>query len=158
MSDLSTPKRQKFQTREFLLRSEIQVATLLALIPHLPLDADHPLSVRIGEQVKVRGLDANARMWAGPLTDIAAQAWVAGRQYSAEVWHHQFKTGFLPEEYDPELTKEGYRKWDYTPAGDRVLVGSTTQLTKRGFAQYLEQVEAFGAGLGVMFSAPKGRE
>jgi hypothetical protein len=31
------------------------------------------------------------------------------------------------------------------PSGERVLIGSTTQLTVRGFAQYLTRVEAYGA-------------
>lgn len=150
--------RQRFKTREFLLNSDTPVATLLSLIPHLPVDPKHPLAVRIGEPVKVRGLDANARMWVGPLADIAAQAWVSGRQYSAEVWHEHLKRMYLPEEFDPELTKDGYQKWDYTPSGERVLIGSTTQLTKRGFAEYLQQVEAFGGSLGVLFNAPKGRD
>jgi hypothetical protein len=34
-----------------------------------------------------------------------------------------------------------------------MLVGSTTQLTKPGFALYLTQVEAFGGNMGVEFSA-----
>lgn len=148
----ATKPRAKFATRQFFLRSDTQTATLLALVPHLPLDQDNPLEVIIREKAKVRGMDQNALMWVGPLAEIAAQAWVAGRQYSAEVWHEQFKREYLPEEFDEELTKEGYRKWDYTPAGDRVLIGSTTQLTKKGFSQYLTQVEAFGAGLGVQFS------
>lgn len=145
--------RPKFQTRQILLRSVQQRGILMALIPNLPLDEENPLEVLIREPVKARGLDQNALMWVGPLADIAAQAWVDGRQYSAEVWHEHFKRLYLPEEFDQELTKDGYRKWDYTPAGDRVLIGSTTQLTKRGFALYLQQVEAEGAGMGVMFGA-----
>lgn len=143
--------RPKFQTREILLRTEQQRTILLALVENLPLDADKPLQVLVREQVKARGMDQNALMWVGPLADIAAQAWVAGRQYSAEVWHEKFKRDYLPEEYDEDLTKEGYRKWDIDPDGNRVLIGSTTQLTKRGFAEYLTQVEAFGASLGVQF-------
>ena len=143
--------RQKFPTRQILLRSVQQRGILMALIPHLPMDEDSPLEILIREPVKARGMDQNALMWVGPLADIADQAWVAGRQYSAEVWHEQFKRSYLPEEFDEELTKEGYRKWDITPNGDRVLIGSTTQLTKKGFSQYLTQVEAAGAGLGVQF-------
>ena len=62
------------------------------------------------------------------------------------------KSDFLPEEFEEGITKEGYRKWDYTSSGDRFLVGSTTDLTVKGFAIYLQQVEAFGANLGVMFN------
>lgn len=150
--------RPKFQQRKILLKTELQRETALALLRNLPLDPVRPLEVVVREEVKARKLDQNAAMWAGPLRDIAEQAWVNGRQYSAEVWHESYKLEFLPEEFDEELCKEGYRKWDYTPKGDRVLVGSTTQLTVRGFAQYLEQVIADGASRGVMFSERPGRE
>lgn len=155
MSDLSTPKRQKFQTREFLLRSDIQVATLLALIPHLPLDADHPLSVRIGEQIKVRGLDQNGYYFMR-IGEIAEQAWIDGKQFSKEAWHEYAKKNIMPEEI---ITKDGEvrSKWEPTPDGDMSVI-STTRLEKGCFAEYTTAVEAFGAGLGVMFSAPKGRE
>jgi len=145
--------RQKFPTRQIMLRTVQQRGIVMALLPNLPLDEANPIEVIIREPVKARGMDQNALMWVGPLADIAAQAWVDGRQFSADVWHEHFKREYLPEEFDPELTKEGYRKWDYTPAGERVLVGSTTQLTKRGFSQYLEQIEADGAGMGVQFGA-----
>lgn len=131
-----------------------QVDRIKQLADNLPINAD--LECVFRKIQKVRGLDANARMWAGPLKDIATQAWVNGRQFSAEVWHEHFKREYLPEDDDPEwhgLVKDGYRKWDYTPAGARVLVGSTSQLTKKGFARYLQQIEADGANMGVMFSA-----
>lgn len=151
-------KRPKFATRKFRLLAELQLSTLLALLPNLPLDSDHPLEVVIREEVKVRGLDQNARMWVGPLADIAEQAWVGGRQYSAEVWHEQFKRDYLPEDDDPNLAElvkdpDTWKKWDYMPNGDRVLVGSTTELSKKGFSIYLTQVEACGAGVGVQFGA-----
>ena len=136
-----------FETRRIVLAAEEQRACAMALLSNVPLG----LEVLIRKPVKVRGMDQNALMWVGPLADIAAQAWVAGRQYGAETWHEQFKREYLPEEFDEELTKEGYRKWDWTPSGTRVLIGSTTQLTKRGFSLYLQEVEAFGAGLGVQF-------
>lgn len=146
-------ERSKFQERKLYLVSDIQRETILNLVRNLPADSVRPLEIVVREKTKTRGLDANARMWVGPLRDIAEQAWVGGRSYTAEVWHEHFKKEFLPEEFDAELTKEGYSKWDYTPGGDRVLVGSTTQLTVKGFAQYMTQVEAFGANLGVEFSA-----
>jgi len=150
--------RPKFQQRKIRLIAEAQRDTAINLLRNLPLDPVRPLEVVVREEVKARKLDQNAAMWAGPLRDIAEQAWVNGRQYSAEVWHESYKREFLPEEYDEGLCKEGYRKWDYTPKGDRVLIGSTTQLTVRGFAQYLEQVIADGASRGVMFTERPGRE
>ena len=145
--------RQKFDTRTILLRAPMQRDALLALVANLPLDADKPLQVVVREEVKARKPDQNALMWSGPLKDIAQQAWVLGRQYSDVVWHEHFKTLFLPDDFDPELCKEGYRKLDVTPTGKQVLVGSTTELTVKGFALYLEQVYAEGANMGVEFSA-----
>lgn len=145
--------RSKFQARKILLRAEMQRDAAIALLRNLPLDASKPLELVVREEVKARKPDQNALMWAGPLKDIAQQAWVDGRQYRDVVWHEHFKEMFLPDEFDADLCKEGYRKYDFTPAGKRVLVGSTTELTVKGFSQYLEQVYAFGANLGVQFHA-----
>jgi hypothetical protein len=96
-------------------------------------------------------------MWVGPLADIAEQGYLKGRTYIAEIWHEYFKRKYLPEQFDPAKCMDGYRKWDYDPDGERLIVGSTTKLTKAGFAEYLTQVEAFGANLGVRFTeSPRG--
>ena len=145
--------RDKFLPRSILLIGKTQKETAIQAIRNAPIDPTMPLEFLIREQVKGRKLDQNALMWAGPLKDIAEQAWVDGRRFSADVWHEYFKAEYLPEEHDPELTKEGYAKWGIDPAGKRVLVGSTTQLTRKGFSEYLEQVHAHGASLGVMFHA-----
>jgi NinB protein len=146
-------KRQPFTTRKIRLVGETQRATLHALIDNLPLDDQKPLEAVIQEEKKARKPDQNSLMWVGPLADIAEQGYVNGRTYTTAVWHEHFKAEYLPEEFDQELCKDGYRKYDYTPTGERVLVGSTTQLTIKGFALYLQQIEAFGANLGVMFHA-----
>jgi hypothetical protein len=143
-----------FQQRIIKLIGQLQRDTAIAMVTNLPLNANIELVAR--ETPKVRGLDANGLMWAGTLKDIASQAWLNNRQFTAEIWHYFFKTEYLPEDDEPYLfelvTKpENYKKWDYNPKGERVLVGSTTELTKYGFSQYLEQVHAFGANLGVMF-------
>lgn len=143
--------RPLYQTRTILLRAQAQKDLVHAAISNAPLDDEKPLEILIREQVKGRKPDQNSAMWAGLLRDIAEQAWVGGRQYRAEVWHEHYKALYLPEEFDPDLCKEGYQKWDVTPRGDRVLIGSTTQLTVKGFAQYLTQVEADGSGMGVEF-------
>lgn len=151
--------RQPFTERKIVLLGDLQLTTALALLPNLPLDANYPLEVVVRERQKARGLDANARMWVGPLKDIAEQAWVSGRQFSAMIWHEHFKEQFLPDDGAPEALPEhghvkyGYRKWDFKLDGTRILVGSTTELTKRGFALYMTELEAFGANLGVQFSA-----
>lgn len=145
--------REKFTTRTIRLIGEQQLNTAMALLSNLPIDTKKPLELVIREEVKPRKLDQNALMWVGPLKDISEQAYVNGRTFSDVVWHEHFKEEFLPESFDAELTKEGYKKYEFTPSGKRVLVGSTTQLTVKGFALYLQQVEAFGANLGVMFHA-----
>lgn len=144
-------KRDKYQTRQAFLGNEMNREAAILIIKNAPLDPLQPLEVLVREQVKKRSLDANSAFWAGPMKDIAEQAWVQGRKFSAEVWAEYFKKEYLPEEFDPELCLEGYRKWDIGLDGERILVGSTTKLTKKGFAIYREQVTAYGAGLGVMF-------
>lgn len=140
-----------FQKRVIYLRSSQQVETLLKLLPNLPLDADKPLQVTIEEYRPGRKLSQQALLFAGPMTDISMQAWFDGRQYSVEVLHEFCKRQFLPEEFDPELCKDGFLKWDIDPLGNRILVGSTTMLTVKGYSRYLDQVHAFGGNLGVLF-------
>ena len=151
-------KREKIPTRTILLVGSMQRDTAKLVIDQMPIDMAHPIEVVIREQVKPRKLSQNAVMWAGPLADIAEQAYINGRRYSAEVWHEFLKREYLPEEFDTLLCKEGYRKWAMAPDGERVLTGSTGMLTVSGFAQYLTQVEAHGASLGVMFHAMRGDE
>lgn len=151
--------RQKFEPRKLLLRGQEQVDRAIALLRTVPLDDKKPLEVLVREEVKARKPDQNSLMWAGPLKDIAEQAWIDGKQHSAAVWHEYFKQQFLPDFYDSEFCKdEKYQKWAEGPGGDQVLVGSSTDLTIKGFAQYLEQIHAFGASLGVEFheAPPRG--
>lgn len=151
--------RQAFKERKLYLVSQVQRDTLLALIPTLPLDSAKPLEVVIREKQRVRKLDQNALYHAGPLKDIEESAWIDGKQFSAASYHEFFKRSFLLEDTAPEAdpmngyVKDGYRKYEQTIDGGQHLVGSTTQLTVRGFSDFLEQVYAFGSSLGVQFSA-----
>lgn len=144
-----------FARRRFEMRSEQARESLLALVRNLPLDDKRPLQVTVEEYRPVRKMSQQALLFAGPMTDIAEQAFLEGRRYSVEVWHSYLKRQFLPEVFDPELCKDGYTKWEIDPMGERVLVGSTTQLTVKGYSEYLEQVFAFGGSLGVTFSTVK---
>lgn len=146
-------KREKYPTRSIRLVGDQQREMAARILSNAPIDGSRPLEFVLREEVKARKPDQNSLMWSGPLKDIAEQAYVGGRTYIAEVWHEHFKDLYLPEEFDEQYTKVGYQKWTTTPAGKRVLIGSTTQLTVKGFAIYLEQVLAFGAGLGVMYHA-----
>jgi hypothetical protein len=134
------------------LIGKLQADTAIIAIQNAPIDIEWPLEVIIREEQKSRSLSANALMWAGPLNDIATQAWVNGKQYSALIWHEYFKEKFLPDFPDPKQVKEGYMKYEETPDGRRVLTGSTNKLTKHGFSLYIEQIYAYGAELGVRFS------
>lgn len=147
-----------YPPRTIKLDSQQRKELAIAAINNCPLDQN--LEVVIREQVKARTLDQNAAMFAGVLRDMENQLWVEGRTFSAEVWHEWAKAEYLPDEnvepYIHELVKnpDTYRKWDINPRGERVLVGSTTQLTKYGFVQYHTQLEAYATSNGVLLSAP----
>ena len=144
--------RADYLPKVISLVGKLQADTAITAIQNAPIDLERPIEVIIREEQKGRSLSANALMWAGPLNDIANQAWVHGRQYSALIWHEYFKEKFLPDFPDPKQVKEGYRKYEETPDGRRVLIGSTNKLTKYGFNLYIENIYAYGADLGVRFS------
>jgi hypothetical protein len=144
--------RTDYLPKVIRLVGKLQADTAISAIQNAPIDIERPLEDIIREEQKVRSLSANALMWAGPLNDIATQAWVHGRQYSALIWHEYFKEKFLPDFPDPKQVKEGYMKYEETPDGRRVLTGSTNKLTKYGFSLYIENIYAYGAELGVKFS------
>ena len=144
--------RTEYLTKTIRLIGKLQIDTAINAIQNAPIDSDKPLEVIIREEQKGRSLSANALMWAGPLNDIASQAWVHGKQYSALIWHEYFKEKFLPDFPDLTQVKEGYRKYEETPDGKRILIGSTQKLTKHGFSLYMEQIYAYGAELGVRFT------
>lgn len=144
----------RYQTRTIRLDTPDRKRLFIAAVESAPGFVEGV----IREPVKARKPDQNALMWVGPLKDLAEQAWVDGREYRPEMWHEYMKREHLPEDDDPDLARlvkspETWQKWGITPGGDRVLAGSTTDLTVYGMSQYLEQIYAFGAGLGVMFSA-----
>jgi hypothetical protein len=80
----------------------------------------------------------NRRYWGrGVLAQIAEQATVKGRLYSAEVWHEQFKRQFIGFEELPN---------------GQIVGKSSADLTTEEFSNFCAQVEAFAASeLGVTF-------
>jgi hypothetical protein len=80
----------------------------------------------------------NRRYWGGGvLAQIAAQAAVNGRMYSAESWHEHFKRQFIGV--------------DELPSG-QVIGKSSKDLTTKEFCKFCEQVEAYAVtDLGVVF-------
>lgn len=80
----------------------------------------------------------NRRYWGqGVLAQVAAQAVVGGKLYSAEVWHEQMKRQFIG--------------FDELPNG-QIIGKSSTGLTTAEFCDFCTQVEAYAATeLGVRF-------
>lgn len=80
----------------------------------------------------------NRRYWGkGVLSQIAEQAVVNGKQFSAEVWHEHFKRKFIGVEELPDGSVRGK---------------SSTKLTTVQFSEFCAQVEAYAATeLGVTF-------
>lgn len=92
------------------------------------------LTVSLRKRTKAQ----NRRYWGnGVLKQIADQAAVNGRLYSAETWHEQFKRQFIGV---IEL-----------PSGE-VIGKSSADLTTAEFCEFCDQVEAYAAtNLGVTF-------
>lgn len=88
--------------------------------------------------LKKRTPEQNRRYWGrGVLAQIAEQATVNGKLYSAEVWHEQFKRMFIG--------------FDELPNG-QIIGKSSTGLTTAEFCDFCTQVEAYAATeLGVRF-------
>lgn len=152
--------RAPFGARPFLLSSPDVVARVIAVLGHVPVDPLRPLQVLIREHKIQRNNGQNDYYWMR-VTEIAEQAWIGGRQFSPAILHEYFKANLLPDDEpkpDPAYVRDGYRKYEYAPDGERVLVASTTMLTVAGFADFVTRVEAWGASLGVEFSVdPRGQ-
>ena len=95
-------------------------------------------TLTITAKLKKRTPAQNRRYWGrGVLAQVAEQATVDGRLYSAETWHECFKRQFIGVE---EL-----------PNGE-VIGKSSTGLTTAEFCDFCTQVEAYAAQeLGVRF-------
>jgi NinB protein len=89
-------------------------------------------------KLRTRTSQQNRRYWgAGVLAQVAEQAMVNGRLYSAEIWHEQFKRMFLG--------------FDELPNGE-VIAKSSKGLTTVEFCLFCVQVESYAATeLGVTF-------
>jgi hypothetical protein len=131
--------------RTFILANDLVRQNAITVLSNLPVDGS--MQVVIGPKKKARTPDQNSLMWAGPLKDIAEQAWLDGKQYTDLVWHEYFKREFLPEDdcvdIDRRVTKTWKGKWGFDPVGRKILIGSTTQLSAFGMGEYMTELEAF---------------
>lgn len=148
-------KRNPIAKMTFLIRSDQQKELLSNKINNLPIDYDHPVQVVISEQTKARGLDQNGLMWKR-IGEISSQGWINKRQYGKECWHKYLKDNEMPEEVE---LKDGTicSKWVEQIDGSMSVI-STTRLSARCFSEYITIIEAFGSGIGVMFSANQREE
>jgi hypothetical protein len=88
----------------------------------------YPMVVHLSTEAATRSQEQNRRYWA-LLEDIAASAWVDGKQFDKDCWHEEFRQRFLPR-------IDG-------PSGSYPI--STTSLTVKAFAHYMEDVSSFAA-------------
>lgn len=90
-----------------------------------------------------RNLEQNARLWA-MLTEVSRQVEWYGKKLSPEDWKHVFSSSLRQLAVVPNLTGTGF-----------VALGqSTSQMTKREFAELIDLIDAFGAERGVEFNEP----
>ena len=143
-------KRNPIAKMTFLIRSDKQKEVLASKIANLPVDSESPIQIVISEEVKKRSIDSNALMWKR-IGEISSQGWINKRQYHKDCWHKYLKDNEMPEEVE---LKDGTicSKWVEQIDGSMETI-STTELSARFFSKYITIIEAFGAGLGVLFSA-----
>lgn len=125
--------------RTFVLRSDQQAQGLWAFLKanwRAFADRGVPLAITVTEHKSKRSIEQNKRYWA-LLNELAAAAWVGGRQFNAEAWHEYFKRKFI-----------GYEE---LPGGETAGISSTT-LDVGEFSAYMERIEAHASTeLGVEF-------
>ena len=137
-----------YSARSIILTGEQQRELACAAIRNAP----EGVECLLREPVKARGLDQNG-LYFLRVGEIADQAWFGNprQQFGKDTWHIYLRMNVMAEEI---TTKDGEKrsKWEEVPDGDAVVI-STTKLERRCFAEYTTAVEAFGASLGVQFSA-----
>lgn len=121
-----------------IIRGDVQRILARSLIDHAPIDA--VVTIREG----TRTMDQNARMWA-MLSDIA-RAKPEGRHMSPEVW----KAAFMSALGHEIVWQPGIEDAPPFPAGFR-----TSRLSKRGMADLITFIAAYGDRHGVEWSDPQ---
>lgn len=124
--------------KTFVLRDDVNCRQLYAFLRANWLamaQAGKPLGVLVAEHKAKRSNPQNRLYWA-VLNEIAASAWVDGKQFSADAWHEHFKRQYIGVEE--------------TPGGGQVGI-STTSLDVGAFSEYVEHVMHYAASeLGVV--------
>ena len=118
--------------RVFVLRDEPNARALYGFLKanwKELAQAGRPLSIEVKEFKAKRSLEQNKLYWQR-LNEIAEQAWVGGKQFSAEAWHEFCKARFIG--------------MDELPDGRRFGI-STTTLSVAEFSDYLNRIETYAA-------------
>ncbi|MGI4812123.1 MAG: recombination protein NinB [Janthinobacterium lividum] len=106
-------------------------------------DRGEPLRIIVTAEEKQRNAQQNKLYWGGVLRYIAEQAWVDGRQFSADTWHEHYARMYGECE-------------DVTLPDGEIIVRrkSTTKMTVGEFSGYIDRVRAHAAmNLGVEFDS-----
>ena len=116
--------------RTFILRNQTYTDAVIAFIqsnaPAMSAKGT-PLAVTVSEAKSKRSGDQNKRYWA-LLQHIAENAWVEGRQYSAEAWHEHYKRTLIG--------------FEDVPGGGTVGI-STASLNVGEFTEYMDKVQNY---------------
>jgi hypothetical protein len=132
--------------REFKIISETALKSAINFVEsnwRALLDVETPIFLIITSAEEKRRDQQNKYYWAVVIRSIAEQAWLNGKQFSAEAWHEYFASQY------------GVKKEIEMPNGcisTKRL--STTEMKVREFSEYTQKVEAYGAQeLAVRFPA-----
>lgn len=130
--------------REFILRSPAHWQAFVSVVKANAkafADRGEPLRIMLTSEEQRRNVEQNKRLWGYVYKTISEQAWVNGRRFDADVWHEMLARKF------------GVCDDVTLPDGEVVVVRrSTTKMSVKDFADYMNQVEAYAAAeLGVVF-------
>jgi len=99
--------------------------------------------LRLTVKPETRSTAQNSRMWA-MLQDVADQVEWHGRKLSKDDWKHVFSASLKKQDAVPGID-----------GGFVVLGQATSEMTVGEMGDLMTLMEAFGAGRGVKFKAPK---
>lgn len=123
--------------RLFVIHSQLHANALFAFVRanyEAMADEGRPMAVLVTEHKSKRNTQQNKLIWV-VLNQIASNAWVNGKQFSAEAWHEFFKRKFIG--------------CNELPNGQTLGI-STTTLDIAAFAEYVTQIQAYaGTELGI---------
>lgn len=136
--------------RTFIIRGESQKTAAQAVIEMLPVDPTYEVVIR--EHKRNRSLDANALMWKW-LTVLSAHT-----GHSKDELHQICKLRYLVpilERDDPDFAAMSAKVREaglMTTVADKLV--STTHLNTKQFTEYMNEIEARAAAIGVVLPHP----